>query len=153
MNRRARLAATTATVALVFAPVVTGTDSFPLSTYPMYARARAPVVSFVTAQGLDAAGNRHVLSLGTIGNSDDPLIVAGELRAAIRDEQADRRCREIAGRVDHGTRSGEGDGAGHEIIAVEIVTEGHDVIGHVDGSPSLTERVVHARCPTARPAP
>jgi hypothetical protein len=78
------------------APVVLDRDDFPLSTYPMYSRARLREQSLVTAVGVDAAGDRSRLSLEVIGASDDPLIVAAELRSAIADGRADERCAAIA---------------------------------------------------------
>ena len=129
-------------------PVVLDRDSFPLSTFPMYARTRSSEVALVTAQGVGGDGRIVALSLETIGASDDPLVVAGELRADVRLARADDRCRTIADRlealdpdavdlVDPDAR----------IESVQVVTERHDVVEAVDGGRSLRERVVHARCP------
>lgn len=139
MERRARVLVTSAMVAALFSPVVIDRDDFPLSTYPMYARQRPAVVSFVTAQGIDQTESGHVLSLQVIGASDDPLIVSGELRAAIALGRADRRCEEIAVRV-----------TDRNVLAVEVVTERHDVVDRVSGRSSLIERTVHARCDVVR---
>ena len=122
-------------LAALVAPVVVNRDSFPLSTYPMYARNRSTEVSFVTAQGVRADDELTTLSLGTIGDSDDPLVVAGELRAAIRRDEADDRCRTIADRIDDTT-----------IEYVEVVTERHDTVVRLEGGDSLIGRSVHARC-------
>lgn len=138
MARRVRWTITIAVVVVLLAPVLLDRDGFPLSTYPMYSRARPDAVDLVTAQGVDADGARLTLSLATIGSSDDPLIVAGELRAAIRDGRAEERCLEIAARAG---------GRDTTIVAVEVVTERHDVVEHVEGDPSLVRRTVHARCP------
>ncbi len=141
MDRRARVVITVGVVALLFAPVLADHDGFPLSTYPMYSRTRSEVVSFVSAYGVDAAGRRHTLSLETIGASDDPLIVAGELRAAIRAGRADARCAEIAERV-----AATQDDSGSAAIVIEVVAERHDVINRVAGDASLVSLTVHARC-------
>jgi hypothetical protein len=130
--------ATVAVVGAMVAPVVLDRDSFPLSTYPMYSRARPSEVAIVTAVGIDADGGEHRLSLGVIGASDDPLVVAGELRAAIADGRAPQRCADIAARV-----------APADAVAVEVVTERRDVVAHVRGDPSLRDRTVHARCEVA----
>ena len=50
-----------------------------------------------SALGLDEQGDEERLTLRVIGASDDPLIVAGELRTAIRNGRADERCEAIAG--------------------------------------------------------
>ena len=100
---RARwIVATVAVVALMVMPVVLDRDSFPLSTYPMYSRARPAEVTIPSAIGFDEAGDEHRLTLRVIGASDDPLIVAGELRTAIAQGRADGRCETIATRASSG---------------------------------------------------
>jgi hypothetical protein len=128
-----------AVVAILFAPVVLDRDGYPLSTYPMYARNRSATVSFVTARGVTAEGDPVRLSLSSIGASDDPLIVAGELRAVVRRDEANDRCREIAARVGTDERA--------EVVSVEVVTERHDTLVTLDGGDGLIDEVVHARCP------
>jgi hypothetical protein len=135
---------TTVVVSAMFLPVALDRDSFPLSTYPMYSRARPSEVSFVTAVGVGATGDVQRLSLALIGDSDDPLIVAGELRTAVADGRAGQRCAAIAGRV--GARQSGDSDMPDRTVAVEVVTERHDVIAQVTGRPSQTDRVVHARC-------
>lgn len=122
------------------APVVLDRDGFPLSTYPMYSRTRGDAVTFATAQAVDAAGVTSTLTLAVIGDSDDPLIVAGELRDAIRDGRAAQRCEEIAARA---ARWG---GLPADSVGVEVATERHDVVARVEGEASLLERTVHASC-------
>ena len=139
MERQGRVIVTSLVAAAMLAPVALDRDSFPLSTYPMYSRLRSNEVSLATAQGIDDGEQSHPLSLQAIGASDDPLIVAGELRAAISDGRSDDRCREIAARV-----SGDG------YVAVEVVIERHDVVDQASGHASLLSRTVHARCDAER---
>jgi hypothetical protein len=134
MRRWVRSLSVVGVLAALSAPVVFDRDSFPLSTYPMYARTRDREVSFVTAQGL-RGDDRVRLSPKVIGGSDDPLIVAGELRAALRRGEADERCREVADRVHDPT-----------IEYVEVVTERHDTVVRLEGGDSLLGRTVHERC-------
>ena len=94
-----RIPATAAVVGAVVAPVALDRDGFPLSTYPMYSSARGDQVTLATAQAVDAEGGASTLTLGVIGESDDPLVVAGELRDAIGDGRARQRCEDIAGRA------------------------------------------------------
>jgi len=134
-------------VGLLVLPVVLDSDGLPLSTYPMYARQRQAEVDFVTAQGVDADGDVVPLGLDVIGASDDPLIVAGELRADVRAGRAEERCVEIWQRVsDSGAASRTGV---VQIVTVQIVTERHDVIEHTADRPSLRGRTVHAECEAA----
>lgn len=142
VDRRPRLwrAITAVVIGLMVAPVVVDRDSHPLSTYPMYSSARGREVTIPVALAITTAGVEERLGLQTVGGSDDPLIVAGELRAAIREGRADERCLEIAGRVDPATYG-----------SIVVVMERHDVVEQVRGEPSLIERTVHATCRTERP--
>jgi hypothetical protein len=140
MGRRARLLITAGVVGALVAPVALDRDGFPLSTYPMYSRARGDVVTFATAQAVDDAGVTTALTLSVIGASDDPLIVAGELRDAIRDGRAQQRCEEIA------RRAAAWEGLPPEASSIDVVSERHDVVAQVEGSSSLLERTVHATC-------
>jgi hypothetical protein len=140
VGRRTRILVTLGIIGALVAPVVLGRDGFPLSTYPMYSRTRGDAVTFATAQTVDAAGTTSMLTLAVIGDSDDPLIVAGELRDAIRDGRAAQRCEEIAARAARRRDLPTGS------VGVEVVTERHDVVARVDGEPSLLERTVHASC-------
>ena len=140
MGRRTRILITAGLVAALVAPVLVDRDGFPLSTYPMYSRTRGDAVTFATAQAVDGAGERTTLTLAVIGDSDDPLIVAGELRDAIRDGRAAQRCEEIARRAaTWGDRPVGAD-------TIEVVTERHDVVARVTGGVSLRDRAVHASC-------
>jgi len=127
-------------VAALVAPVAFDRDGFPLSTYPMYSRARGQAVTFATAQAVDENGNASALTLAVIGDSDDPLIVAGELRTSIRNDRADERCEEIA------RRAAAWSGLAAASSTIEVVTERHDVVVQVKGGDSLLERTVHASC-------
>lgn len=135
---------TGAVVAALFLPVALDRDGLPLSTYPMYSSARPAEVTLVTAYGLDAVGERSTLSLGVIGNSDDPLVVAGELRSAVRGGRAEDRCDEIAGRA---AVSGS---VSEAVVEVEIVSERYDVVDRVDSSAPPIERTIHATCRVER---
>jgi len=115
-------------------PAVRGRDSFPLSTYPMYAETRGEVVSISTAVGVDAAGARRRLSLQAIAATDDPLIAESTVDGAIRGGRADALCATIASRVGSG------------VTRVEVVDERHDVVARAAGRPSLVSRSVRASC-------
>jgi len=130
-------------VGALWAPVVLDRDGFPLSTYPMYARTRGAQIAFVTAQAVAEDESTTALSLAVIGDSDDPLIVAGELRAAIRAGRAEDACRSIA------TRARAWNGLPADTATIAVVSERHDVEARIVGEPSLMERTVHAQCEVA----
>lgn len=121
-------------VALVL-PFVRDHDSFPLSTYPMYAGARSGVETLPAVFGTDEQGQVERLSTGTIARSDDPLITTSLLRRAIRDGRATALCGEIARRAPAGT------------VSVEIVEERLDLVASAAGDDEVLNRTVHARCP------
>ncbi len=118
----------------IVAPAVIDRDSFPLSTYPMYADTRGEVVSLPIAVGLDAGGARRTLSLATIAQTDDPLIAVALLSQAVAGGETGALCEEIADRAPAG------------IVAIEIADEEHDVIERAAGGDSLVSRTVRARC-------
>ncbi len=97
-------------------------------------------MTFATAQAVDEDGAVSTLTLAVIGDSDDPLIVAGELRDAIGDGRAQRRCDEIA------ERARDWSGLRPTSVSIEVVTERHDVVAQVEGDSSLLDRTVHASC-------
>ena len=130
---RGRIAVVVVLAAVIW-PVVRGHDSFPLSTYPMYAQRRDEIVAIATAVAVEADGRTRRLSLRAIAETDDPLIAESALRRAIDTGTADALCREIAARAD----------ADHR--AVELVEERHDVVARAAGRDSLLARTVHATC-------
>ena len=138
-----RLAVTVGVVAALVAPVAYDRDSFPLSTYPMYSGARGSESTLVTARGLAADGATHELTPTLIGDSDDPLVVVGRLRAALAADRGDVRCGEIAERV--ASRSNLTD-----IVRIEIVSERHDTVARTLGRDSLVDRDVRATCEVQR---
>ncbi len=142
-NRIRRFVTLTVLVAMVV-PVLRDRDSFPLSTYPMYAFERPAVVAFPTAVGVDSEGVHHRLDLDLIGESDDPLIVASLVRQAVRagGDAATTLCTEIAARA---VQQGLG------FTTIEVVTESHDVVARATDEPSLVSSDRHASCALEQP--
>jgi hypothetical protein len=130
-----------AVLAAVISPALRNHDSFPLSTYPMYAGTRGRAVSIATAVGVDAAGRTHYLSLSSIADTDDPLIAESAVRRAINSGQAGALCAQIAARLDGGAAA-----SGGAIERVEVVDERHDVVARAARHHSLLGRSVHATC-------
>lgn len=131
---RWRRAITLAVLVAVISPAVRDRDSFPLSTYPMYATARPDVVGLGTVVGIDQRGATQRLSMATIARSDDPLVAASLVRTAIHEGDTEALCREVARRVDD------------DIAAIQVVEERHDLDRYAAGDPSLIRRRVHATC-------
>jgi hypothetical protein len=123
-----------AAVVVVVLPAVHQRDSFPLSTYPMYAAARPSVVTLPAAIGIEADGRRRYLPMAVVARTDDPLIAASLLRGYIRNGTAGALCAQIAARAPAG------------VVGVEVVEERHDVDGSARPAASLVDQTVHARC-------
>ena len=119
----------------VVSAAVRDRDSFPLSTYPMYATARADVATLSTAVGVETGGAVRRLSLGAIARTDDPLIAESLVDRAIAADRGAALCAEIAGRVRDAS-----------IDTIEVVEERHDIVDRAAGRDSLLERTVHTRC-------
>jgi hypothetical protein len=130
----ARRVLTAVVVLVVVSPAIRDRDSFPLSTYPVYASARSEVVSLSTAIGVTADGDVHRLSLDAIARTDDPLVAESAVDDAIDAGRADALCAAIAARTPD------------RFTHVEVVEERHDVIAHVVDGDGLVDRTVHARC-------
>lgn len=158
-----RPAVSMAVVALVASPALRQRDSYPLSTYPVYADARPGVAELPTAVGVTEDGERVRLSPTVIGASDDPLIVADRVADAVAADRADRLCQAIAERAatddgaifdptgGDGTTAGDGGGGGGALAGVEVVTETVDLVATAaDEAPPLG-RTVHAACPVPPP--
>ena len=128
-------------VALPLAGVVR-TDSFPVSTYPMFAGARGSVVALPSAVAIAPDGERRTLPPSTVASGQ--VIQAFEtLRQAIRGgaETTHALCGRIAGRLDH-----------EQAAAVEIVTERFDAVAYFSGEKEPLASQVHARCDVGAPA-
>ncbi len=121
----------------VVSPALRDHDSFPLSTYPMYAGARADTDVFSFVVGVDADGARIPLSLGVIARTDDALVAQAEVDARVAGGDADGLCTEVAARVPD------------DVARVEVVTERHDLVVLATGGDSTLDRTLHASCEPA----
>ena len=133
---------TLAVLLAVISPAFRSRDSYPLSTYPVYATARARTGVLHTAVGVLEGGGRDRLSLAVIADTDDPLIAEDRVADAVRDGRADVLCDTIAGRA----RQAAAEGRLPQHVAIEVVSEELDfVLTTAEKAPPLS-RTVHARC-------
>ncbi|MEM1030580.1 MAG: hypothetical protein AAGN82_09530 [Myxococcota bacterium] len=145
MTRDERLRASLVSVGLLAAvasPLLHGRDSFPLSTFPMFSRARP------TELALD-----HVVLVGPEGHREPvpPALVFSRevLQTKVAVQRAVRRgrgpalalCREVAGRL-ASSPSPPAVGA-----TVEVRTDRYHVLRYAEGDDTPLEQRVHARCP------
>jgi hypothetical protein len=144
LRREVRAAVTAVVFAALLAPVLLDRDSFPLSTYPMYSSVRSGESTLLTARGVASDGSSRELTPTLIGDSDDPLVVVGRLRAALSVGRGDVRCAEIAERV---LMRSEFD----DVVVIEIASERHDTVARTLDQKSLIDREVRAACDVRRP--
>src|SRR5688572_23609975 len=114
-------------------------DSYPLSTYPMFARPRdRPVLHF--AEGVDAEGRVVRLPPALVANGEVMQAAARVRRAVSAGEEASASlCSSVAERT---ARSPEHQG----VVRVQIVSARFDPIRYFELGPEPEERLVQARC-------
>ena len=130
----------------VLSPLATAAgDSFPISTYPMFARPRGqPTLYAAIARATDGSERRLTPSL--IGSEE---VLQAKVLIARSVEQgpaaAQALCQDIAGRV-------AASAAGAELRAIEIVMRRYDPIAYFVSGPEPLEQAVVQTCPVPRPA-
>jgi hypothetical protein len=129
-----RVWVTAVIVAVLVSPTLRDRDSFPLSTYPMYANVRSEAEDFIVVTALDQAGNQRALSMQIVAQTDDPLIARGVLDNAVRADALADLCQQIAARSAPWTRT------------VIITRERHRLVDVANGDPSLVQGATLERC-------
>lgn len=147
-SRAFALLASGALIAAVLSPLARAPDDdgFPLSTYPMFARARPTVLTMSYPLGVTADGGRRYLSPELIGTGE--VLQAGAIveRAAARGAAALLAlCEVIARRVAASPAHGE-------VAAIRIVTGTHDAVELLARDQRGPE-IARARCDVPRGAP
>jgi hypothetical protein len=144
MGRRAAALASLAIAGAVAVPVVRGPghDSFPLSTFPMFARDRGRTSVLDTAVAADGGGRELTLRPELIGGTHEPVHAAATVSEAVVAGTADRLCAEVAGRV---ARAGPADAT-----SVMIVTFSYDAAAWFAGDHVPQARLVRAACDVPR---
>ena len=126
-------------LAATASPLIHGRDSFPLSTFPMFSKARPPIVDIDHVIGIGADGSEEVVP--------PSLVMRGEVlqtKVAITQAIANRRakllCREVASRLA---------GLDRAVVRVEVRSDRYRVSGYFAGDRRPLETRVHARCRVA----
>ena len=108
-------------------------DTYPLSTYPMFATNRGEEHRIPTVVEVLDGGVTKRLSPELIAGTDELVLTAVTVSRAVRDGQAEALCGEVADRLGAGRRA-------------RVQTERHNVIDLVaEGAPPLAVDV-HAEC-------
>src|SRR3954452_16726189 len=143
-RRWAWVAVAVVVVGLGVVPFALDRDSFPLSTFPMFAADIDRTQSVDTAVAADAGGGVIRLTPAEIGGTTVVNQAASVVTTAIAGGRAADLCLTIAGRL--GGRGGTTTDAASRPVAVEVVTERYDSVRWFDGDRTPVDRVVHARC-------
>ena len=140
MRRAWAYVVSVAALALVFSPVLRPSqrDSYPLSTYPMFSYNRGRESALPTAVGVTPGGQIRRLSPELISGGYEPVRAFATVEASIGNGDTAELCEEIAERT---VKSRD------DLVAIEVVTEVHDVVAWFDGHKEPSQRIVHARCP------
>ncbi|MEM7140633.1 MAG: hypothetical protein AAF548_06320 [Actinomycetota bacterium] len=104
MPGRSRLLAALVAAAVVLSPLLREprSDTYPLSTYPMFASDRGAQHRIATAvERIDEVTVRR-LSPHLIAGTDEVILASVTVQRAIRDDEADALCEEIAARLGAG---------------------------------------------------
>jgi hypothetical protein len=134
---RAWLAAGLAVVVVGAVPFLLDRDSFPLSTFPMFAADIDRTQAVDTAVAVGGDGTAIRLTPAEIGGTTVVNQAADVVTTAIVGSRAGELCAAIAARLDGRPAA----------VAVEVVTERYDALRWFDGQRAPVGRVVHARCP------
>lgn len=135
MSRRFRLLLLGIVAAVALSPLTRDPrdDTYPLSTYPMFATDRGAVHRIPTVVEVLGDGATVRLSPESIAGTDEPVLTAVTVGTAVRNGRADALCLDVVERLGAGRRA-------------RVQTERHDVIAMiaVDAPPLAVE--IHAEC-------
>ncbi len=136
MRSRLRRLAPALAAVLVLSPLVrvAESDTYPLSTYPMFTADRGSIHDFATVVGVDGAGAVVRLSPEVIAGTDEVVLASVTVERAVARDRAEGLCEAVAAR------------AGRPLTEIIVRSETVDLVAHiVDDEPALAI-VEHARC-------
>ncbi len=113
-------------------------DSFPASSYPMFARGRAQVATIHHVVGITDDGRHRPIPPPLIAN-DEVLQAAATIATEIRAGRAATFCRQVALRVADEPRW-------QEFTWLEVTSDRYDVLTYFTGETKPQSRDIHARC-------
>lgn len=108
-------------------------DTYPLSTYPMFASDRGEVHRIATVVEVRDDGTTARLSPELIAGTDEVILTAVTVSRAVRDGDAGELCQEVAARLGAGRRA-------------RVQTETHDVTELIARGAPASAIDIHAEC-------
>ncbi len=119
-------------------------DSFPLSHFPMFSAKRAKTFTGNALMGVDADGNRVLLSYRLAGHGGFNQ-VRRQLASKLKEKQGDEVCQQVAANVAQSRKRSL-----RQIEAVQIVSAKHQVDRFFARRDSQLSEKVYATCPVPR---
>jgi hypothetical protein len=110
-------------------------DSYPLSTFPMFASDRGPVSGLTNVAGIGAGGEVHRLSAAEVTGTDEVMLAVATVVRAVNEGRAEQLCASVAAGLDR-----------PEVVAVEVRTERVNSVRWLQGDREPESVTVHARC-------
>jgi hypothetical protein len=118
-------------------------DSFPFSYYPMFSQKRGQLYKVNYLVGLDAQGNRHLISHELAGEGGFNQ-TRRQIDKLVRRKRANALCRRVAAEV-----AEEIEPPYTGIVTVQIVTGAYEFAKYFVGDKRPVSEVVRASCPIA----
>ncbi|HEC08869.1 MAG TPA: hypothetical protein ENI86_04760 [Acidimicrobiales bacterium] len=143
-SRRVALVITLAVTLVVLSPALLGrSDDFPLSTFPMFSRAVAPVGGIDTVVGFTASGGLVRLPPEIVAGTDEVIVAGSVVTRAVAGgpEASSRLCEAAAGRL-----TTDGSERYTAVVRLEVRSETYDAIGWFQGDRTPVSIVVRSRC-------
>ena len=135
MRRSVRLLLVGVAALVVLSPLARDpqSDTYPLSTYPMFASDRGEVHRIATVVEVRDDGTTARLSPELIAGTDEVILTAVTVSRAVRDGDAGELCQEVAARLGAGRRA-------------RVQTETHDVTELIARGAPASAIDIHAEC-------
>ena len=138
------LAFTTVLLALVLAPIVTGTDGFPLSNYPMFSGHRDTSVRIVHVVAYSREGSHRPVPPRLLDTPEIMQAHQSAVVAAKTPEGAAELCARVAANV---AAAGE---PWRDVETLELRADRYDAVRYWQGERKPVRSKVHARCDVER---
>lgn len=122
----------------VISPLVHGVDSFPLSTFPMFSKARPPEVDIDHVVAVEATGTEWVVPPSVVMRGE-VLQTKVAISQAIGARRADALCAAVAARLEAPT-----------VVRLEVRSDRYLVAGYFSSARRPIRSHVHARCEVPR---
>lgn len=144
LERAWAIAFGTIMLGLVLAPVVTKTNGFPLSDYPMFSKHRESSVRVVHVVAVAEGGGMRPVPPRLLDTPEIMQASQTAFVAAKTPEGAVELCARVAANV------AEAGDAWSDVVALELRTDRYDAVRYWQGERKPQRSKVHARCRVER---